>query len=69
MRLIFSERFSFEKCGKTWKNWPFFQADMAGLGKYCTGGYGRIVVYRAHLGIVIPAVIIFHSSRCILAVT
>ena len=21
-------------------------ADMAGLGKYCTGGYGRIGVYR-----------------------
>ena len=25
---------------------PFFRADMAGLGKYCTGGYGRIGVYR-----------------------
>ena len=25
---------------------PFFQADMAGLGKYCMGGYGRIGVYR-----------------------
>ena len=25
---------------------PFFQADMAGLGKYHTGGYGRIGVYR-----------------------
>ena len=24
----------------------FFRADMAGLGKYCTGGYGRIGVYR-----------------------
>ena len=25
---------------------PFFRADMAGLGKCCTGGYGRIGVYR-----------------------
>ena len=25
---------------------PFFWADMAGLGKYHTGGYGRIGVYR-----------------------
>ena len=25
---------------------PFFQADMAGLGTYCMGGYGRIGVYR-----------------------
>ena len=25
---------------------PFFRADMAGLGKYCTGGCGRIGVYR-----------------------
>ena len=25
---------------------PFFRADMAGLGKYCAGGYGRIGVYR-----------------------
>ena len=23
---------------------PFFQPDMAGLGKYCMGGYGRIGV-------------------------
>ena len=28
-----------EKC-------PFFQADMAGLGIYHTGGFGRIGVYR-----------------------
>ena len=27
---------------------PFFRADMAGLGKYCTGGYGRIGVYRVN---------------------
>ena len=25
---------------------PFFRADMAGLGKYNMGGYGRIGVYR-----------------------
>ena len=28
---------------------PFFRADMAGLGKYGTGGYGRIGVYRVKL--------------------
>ena len=27
---------------------PFFRADMAGLGKYCMGGYGRIGVYRVN---------------------
>ena len=35
--------------GKMWKNLekrPFFRADMARLGKYCKGGYGRIGVYR-----------------------
>ena len=46
MRLIHFLRFSLEKCGKMWKNPPFFRADMAGLGKYCMGGYGRIGVYR-----------------------
>ena len=25
---------------------PFFLAAMAGMGKYCTGGYGQIGVYR-----------------------
>ena len=25
---------------------PFFRADLAGLGKYRTGGFGRIGVYR-----------------------
>ena len=34
-----------EKYGKIWKNRPFFRADMAGLGKYWMGGYGRIGVY------------------------
>ena len=38
-----------------WKMWkilekrPFFRADMAGLGKYHTGRYGRIGVYRVKL--------------------
>ena len=35
--------------GKKWKfveKRPFFRADMAGLGKYHMGGYGRIGVYR-----------------------
>ena len=27
----------------------FFRAAMAGLGKYCTGGYGLIGVYRVKL--------------------
>ena len=27
----------------------FFRADMAGLGKYSTGGYGRIGVYRVNV--------------------
>ena len=30
--------------------WPFFRADMAGLGKYHMGRYGRIGVYRVNLG-------------------
>ena len=35
--------------GKIWKNMgkrPFFRAATAGLGKYGTGGCGRIGVYR-----------------------
>ena len=28
---------------------PFFRADMAGLGKYHMGGYGRIGVYRVNI--------------------
>ena len=50
MRLI---RFGWFYLGKMWKNMekrPFFRADMAGLGKYCTGGYGRIGVYRGIRG-------------------
>ena len=37
-----------EKCGKFWKNGRFSPADKAGLGKYCTGGYDRIGVYRVN---------------------
>ena len=49
MRLV---RFGWFYFGKMWKNMEkrlFFRADMAGLGKYCTGGYGRIGVYRVNL--------------------
>ena len=35
-----------EKCDFFFEKPPFFRADIAGLGKYCTGGYGRIGVYR-----------------------
>ena len=35
-----------EKKWKILEKRPFFRADTAGLGKYCTGGYGRIGVYR-----------------------
>ena len=35
-----------EKCGIFLKNSRFFRADMAGLGKYHMGRYGRIGVYR-----------------------
>ena len=31
------------------KKRPFFRAATAGLGKYHTGGYGRIGVYRVNL--------------------
>ena len=37
--------------GKMWnflEKRPFFRADMAGLGKYSMGGYGRIGVYRVN---------------------
>ena len=32
------------------KKRSFFRADMAGLGKYSMGGYGRIGVYRVKTG-------------------
>ena len=34
-----------EKKWKILEKRPFFRADMAGLGKYSMGGYGRIGVY------------------------
>ena len=40
--------FSLKKCGKIWKNLPFFRAATAGLEKYRMGGYGRIMVYRVN---------------------
>ena len=45
-RFIFFVWFNFGKMWKTLEKRPFFRADMAGLGKYHTGGYGRIGVYR-----------------------
>ena len=39
-----------EKMWNVLEKRPFFRADMAGLGKYCTGGYGRIGVYRVIVG-------------------
>ena len=30
---------------------PFFRADLAGLGKYCTGGFGRIGVHRVNVNL------------------
>ena len=37
-----------EKKWKILEKRPFFRADMAELGKYHTGGYGRIGVYRVN---------------------
>ena len=45
-RFIFYVGFYFGKMWKILEKQPFFRADMAGLGKYHTGGYGRIGVYR-----------------------
>ena len=48
-RFILFKVLNFEK--KMWiffEKLPFFRADMAGLGKYCMGGYGRIGVYRVN---------------------
>ena len=46
MRLILFKVLSFGKMWKNMEKWPFFRAAMAGLGKYHTGGYGRIGVHR-----------------------
>ena len=47
-RLILFIWFYFGKIWKFMEKRPFFRADMAGLGKYCMGGYGRIGVYRVN---------------------
>ena len=47
-RFILFERLYFGKMLKFSEKRPFFRADMAGLGKYCTGGYGWIGVYRVN---------------------
>ena len=54
--------------GKMWKNMEkllFFRADMAGLGKYCTGGYGRIGVYRVIHGVDWQAIQIYQQKQFI----
>ena len=48
--LYFLDGSPLEKCGIKKKKQPFFRADMAGLGKYSTVGYGRIGVYRVNIG-------------------
>ena len=55
-----------EKCGFKKKKRPFFRADMVGLGKYHTGGYGRIGVYRVPVVGVLTtlAVSSVQGSRC-----
>ena len=45
-RFIFFVGFYFGKMWKFLEKRPFFRADMARLGKYHMGGYGRIGVYR-----------------------
>ena len=46
VRFLLFGGFYFGKMLKILGKRPFFRADTAGLGKYCTGGYGRIGVYR-----------------------
>ena len=48
MRFLLFGGFYFGKMWKILEKRPFFRADTAGLGKYCTGGYGRIGVYRVN---------------------
>ena len=47
-RLILFLGFYFGKMWNFFEKRPFFRADMAGLEKYGTGGYGRIGVYRVN---------------------
>ena len=41
---------------------PFFRADMARLGKYCMGGYGRIGVYRDNILITSEVLVSKHDD-------
>ena len=43
---------------------PFFRADMAGLGIYHMGGYGRIGVYRVILRTFIRTFMDFGTTFC-----
>ena len=47
-RFILLKALNFGKMWKFLEKRPFFRADMAGLGKYCMGGYGRFGVYRVN---------------------
>ena len=49
-RFILVVWFYFGKMWNVLEKQPFFRADMAGLGKYHMGGYGRIGVYRVKYG-------------------
>ena len=42
------------------EKWPFFRAATAGLGRYCTGGYGRIGVYRVNLAGISEGIYVVH---------
>ena len=48
MLLILSKWFFFGKMPKNKEKQLFFRAALAGLGKYCMGGHGRIGVYRVN---------------------
>ena len=52
-RFILFVGFYFGKMWKISEKQPFFRADMAGLGKYHTGGYGRIGVYRVKVSVLL----------------
>ena len=52
-RFILFVGFYFGKMWKISEKRQFFRADMAGLGKYHTGGYGRIGVYRVKVSVLL----------------
>ena len=54
----------FDKYGHFWKKRPFFRADMAGLGKYSMGGYGRIGVYRVNEGLGLLLISAKYQIQC-----